>query len=94
MDDNLVLQRSGTRNLHYVFLGKAVVPTAILGGQIIRVFLKRVRQLSAGQLLNIEVGICLEFDLRTGLTRHNNAHATQDQFFNDRWIFLPCALAL
>jgi hypothetical protein len=36
MDDDLVLQRSGTGNLHDVFLGKAVVPTAVPGGQIVR----------------------------------------------------------
>ena len=48
MDNDLVLQRLRTINLHHVFLGEAVVPTAIPNGQIVCVFLKRVRQLSAG----------------------------------------------
>jgi hypothetical protein len=90
MDDDLVLQRSGTGNLHQVFLGKSIVPTAIPGSQIIRVFLKRVRQLSAGQLLNIEiavtVGVCLEFDLGKGLPRKSDRRATQKQFLH-HWIF-------
>ena len=59
MDDDFVLQSFGPRNLHHVFLGKAVVPTAIPSGQIIRVFLKRVRQLSTGQLLNIEIAVAV-----------------------------------
>jgi hypothetical protein len=32
IDYDLVLQRFGTANLHYVFLGKTIVPTAIPSG--------------------------------------------------------------
>jgi hypothetical protein len=31
-----VLQSLSARNLHHVFLAKAVVPTAVPGGQIVR----------------------------------------------------------
>jgi hypothetical protein len=63
IDYNLVLQRFGTANLHYVFLGKTIVPAAIPSGQIIRIFLKRVRQLSASQLLNIQITIGVSYVL-------------------------------
>ena len=90
MNDDLVLQRFGAGNLHHVFLGKAIVPTAVPSGQIVSVFLKRARQLSASQLLNIEiavaVGVCLEFNLCKGLTRKNDDCATQKQLLY-HWIF-------
>jgi hypothetical protein len=70
-----------------VFLGKTTIPS----GQIIRILLKRIRQLGAGQLLNIEIsiGICvrLEFDLSNGLSRNDNSRATENEFLYDHWLF-------
>jgi hypothetical protein len=91
MDDDFVFKRFGAVNLHHVLLGEAVVPTAVPSGQMVRIFLKRVRQLSAGQLLNIKiavaVGVGLEFDLSNGWSRKSDTRATQNQFLYDHWIF-------
>src|ERR1700735_4987472 len=75
INDDLVLQLSGAADQHDVLLGKAVIPAAIPGGQIVRVFLECACQLSAGQFLNIDISvgarIGLEFDLCTGLPRNH-----------------------
>ena len=67
--------------MHHVLLGKAIVPTAVPGSQIVGVFLERARQLRAGQLLNVEIAVAirvgLEFDLSH--SRRSNKNATQDK---------------
>ena len=42
MDYDLVLKGFGSVNKHHMLLAKAIVPTAVPHGKIIRVFLERV----------------------------------------------------
>src|ERR1700678_2074074 len=74
------------------FLSKAVVPAAIPGGQMVCVFLKRIGQLSASELLHIEIAVAvrigLEFDLRVRSTCQSKDPAAQYQAFRDHWNIL------
>jgi hypothetical protein len=66
--------------------------TAVPGGQVVGIFLERVGQLGAGQLLNIEiavaVGVGFEFDLSKSRSGDNKNRAAQHEFFRDHWTLL------
>src|SRR6476660_7614302 len=74
------------------FLARPLYQTAVPGGQIVGIFLERVGQLGAGQLLNIEiavaVGVGFEFDLSKSRSGDNKNRAAQHEFFRDHWTLL------
>ena len=69
VNDDFVLQRLRTINLHLVVLSEAIIPAAIPNRQIISVLLKRIGELFTRQCLNVDVAVLVRIGGKLG-SRH------------------------